>query len=871
MKNLNSDVQANHGLMLSIENAKHHWETYIENLNGVFAITNDNFDILFCNKKLASLLDLTIYNYFRKNLRPLFSESDLNLLTEGLKELKIAPQNTYKTFEINLRSHTNTCPYILIISIFPMPTSEGRLYSVFGQDLSALKNSERRLNGVFSAIPLGVITLAEGGLIEDRYSQRSIDIIGQSSIIGKKLMDTLMSDAQDELFLAELKAIENLNQVIGSPVTTYENLTKDLPSELHSIRENEEGRIVERWLSVQYKPVVNNDIVERIIVVFDDKTQWVMMEREKAKLGLLEDDIVRRLFQVRSVSPEYATTMKDEIGTLMLSAKNAFEKSDRKDILRALHALKGNFRAVDFNDLSKMVHDLEESVLSKELKYEKDWVDTKAQFEPIETEWSAVDRTIDFARNEGNRVKGQIEQEIKSETLDNWHLISGSLEKISKHIQYAARLFDTELLVIKVKNQSIIFLNSLENSIREQFRRVLNTTGKKSELIFDWDNIIVSRSTSSLVRETLLHLLNNAIDHGLETEGERIAYSKNPIGRIKISATISKEKHLHLVVSDDGRGINLESLKERAIEKGIVTSEKASTLSRNEVMGLIFKPEFSTKTEVTEISGRGIGLDSVVSSLQSANGKISVDSKMGEGSTFAFDLFAGYQFCVTRQCITTSKFIGTFDEMVTFLKEQNISDITFVPQLTHSHESQDTILCVDAAKLIVAIILKCICCYGSKVGIGLVRIGTNLRFDFNCSCTDGNPVDLKFIECNNLLKDLYFSDVIQQHNGEWKLKADGTIDYLIIKDVFIDDFHLTVAFSRSFSQQESTAFYNRLEKIVKSLYGNIDLLTHPTAKLDLWVSNESSDPKITTLRTFSSDSVLENNILNRLTRKILHS
>lgn len=137
------------------------------------------------------------------------------------------------------------------------------------------------------------------------------------------------------------------------------------------------------------------------------------------------------------------------------------------------------------------------------------------------------------------------------------------------------------------------------------------------------DEVNVLPGKLKIIFEALLHLVRNAVDHAIETTGT-----------IKINLTKDKN-NLHLTVSDDGRGIDLNDVKTKAIKKNLISADKI--LTEQETLDLIFLPELSTKSSITEISGRGVGLDAVKSSVEKAGGKIIVASRSGAGTTF--DIF----------------------------------------------------------------------------------------------------------------------------------------------------------------------------------------------------------------------------------------
>lgn len=154
---------------------------------------------------------------------------------------------------------------------------------------------------------------------------------------------------------------------------------------------------------------------------------------------------------------------------------------------------------------------------------------------------------------------------------------------------------------------------------------------KEVEITVSADKIELSPEKSKLVFDILLHLVRNAIDHAIEKPGERTAKGKDARGAIDISLK-SRENDLILSVKDDGKGIDSEKIKAKAIEKNIIAA--GEILTETHLLDLIFLHEFSTREIVSEISGRGIGLDAVKDLTENAGGKISVESRRDAGTTF---------------------------------------------------------------------------------------------------------------------------------------------------------------------------------------------------------------------------------------------
>ena len=168
-------------------------------------------------------------------------------------------------------------------------------------------------------------------------------------------------------------------------------------------------------------------------------------------------------------------------------------------------------------------------------------------------------------------------------------------------------------------------------------RAVSKQLGKKAELEIRGESTKVDRDILEKLEAPLNHLIRNAIDHGLETLDERIKAGKSETGKIILEARHSSGMLL-ISISDDGKGINLDSLRNSIVGRGFSSKEMASELSPSELYDFLFLPGFSTRQEVTEISGRGVGLDVVFSMVNEVGGVIKIDSEFGKGTIFQLQL-----------------------------------------------------------------------------------------------------------------------------------------------------------------------------------------------------------------------------------------
>jgi len=166
-------------------------------------------------------------------------------------------------------------------------------------------------------------------------------------------------------------------------------------------------------------------------------------------------------------------------------------------------------------------------------------------------------------------------------------------------------------------------------------REIADMTGKSVKLVTEGENTEVDKTVIDKIAEPLTHMIRNAVDHGLEGPEKRTELGKNPEGVLKLSAK-HRSGRIVIEIADDGAGINRERVKAKAIENGLITAE--SNLSDEDIDNLIFHPGFSTADKISDISGRGVGMDVVKRSIQALGGRISITSKPGKGSVFTMSL-----------------------------------------------------------------------------------------------------------------------------------------------------------------------------------------------------------------------------------------
>ena len=189
----------------------------------------------------------------------------------------------------------------------------------------------------------------------------------------------------------------------------------------------------------------------------------------------------------------------------------------------------------------------------------------------------------------------------------------------------------------------------LERAATRAGRIAARQLGKQVEFEIAGSDVGIDKALADTIAEPLLHLVRNAVSHGIESPEERTAAGKSPTGRVKLAA-FSEGSRIHIMVNDDGRGIDLDRIAEAARIQGIAGN--GAGLTMDQCLRLIFRPGFSTTPEVSDLSGRGIGLDVVDRAMEQAGGEVRVASEPGAGTTFVMILPAGLALvrCQTVRC-----------------------------------------------------------------------------------------------------------------------------------------------------------------------------------------------------------------------------
>lgn len=211
--------------------------------------------------------------------------------------------------------------------------------------------------------------------------------------------------------------------------------------------------------------------------------------------------------------------------------------------------------------------------------------------------------------------------DVSTITQNSQNYELSNLKRVTTDLQYS------------IMSARLIPIKSLFQKFHRIIRDTANQEGKQVELILEGTEIEIDRNILQIISDSLVHLVRNAVSHGIEDKTTRTQFRKSPVGKVTLRARNDKDSVM-IEVQDDGQGIDLELIKQRAIEQGLLQPEMAHHLQEHEIISYIFAPGFSSASQISEISGRGIGMNVVKEAMDKVGGRIQINTQKQQGTTF---------------------------------------------------------------------------------------------------------------------------------------------------------------------------------------------------------------------------------------------
>jgi two-component system chemotaxis sensor kinase CheA len=449
----------------------------------------------------------------------------------------------------------------------------------------ALRHAEHQAHVVLEHAGDALILVDLDGQCDEAASSLAFQWFGSPK--GKRVWDYLCADATGLGDLIML-GFEALRDAFLPPEVVLDQLPK---------RIDREGRVFE----LSPRPIQCSDTLESVLFVVRDVTE--VIERKRAELRAREEQAVI----TAAVHDREALCRSLVECTGLIDALR--KRPDRATTKRLLHTLKGNSAVLGFSSVAELCHGLEDVLNSDPERY-----DAPGALDELVKAWNGVERIVRRLVPDLNDARIELtEEEFQGfiERLQQANVPQSMLEMArSFRLTPTKRIFDT---------------------MSKSIERLAHRAAKQVTVETETHRVRISVGYFSSLLSCFIHLFRNSVDHGIESPEERLQVGKAETGKILLSSEIN-DGLLTLTVSDDGKGIDWSAVEQKAKTLGLPRG------SREALTEALFSEGFSTARAVTALSGRGVGLGAVKSAVEQIDGRVSIDSTPGLGTTFRFEI-----------------------------------------------------------------------------------------------------------------------------------------------------------------------------------------------------------------------------------------
>ena len=469
------------------------------------------------------------------------------------------------------------------------------------------------------------------GSIVEPVSKFSTEIFGKE-IVNQNIFEVLYDDTKKNQEAYD--SIKNTYEIVfGEDSMQWELAEGGLPTRVkYGANNSTETEHQDRTLKVVNAPVFDDSgNLEKILYVVEDVTQLDALEARvksaKAEADLLEDIMANEY----KVLADFLKSCDDIIVSSgqILTDSTAEKSADiSKEVMRRLHTLKGTARMYNLRSLSLQIHESETAVLQVSRDDFSVWRQTLLkELENVQVSKMKYQSILDKLST-AMGVSGKDSSGYHPLAMNGFVQEVGSLSDVLPKERYSRIQYALKRLNFKSVKDSVKKFDGMVRDLSKNFGKPVN---------FQVDGeALVDSSIWESIQECLLHILRNSIDHGLEALPDRSKAGKKDEGSITVDCS-ERGNRVLVVVRDDGKGIDGNKIGEIAVKKGLLTSEAVKAMPLDEKVNLIFAAGFSSKEEVSETSGRGVGLDVVKSNVSKLGGNLTLKTEIGVGTTFELE------------------------------------------------------------------------------------------------------------------------------------------------------------------------------------------------------------------------------------------
>lgn len=490
-----------------------------------------------------------------------------------------------------------------------------------------LRQKTNDIQAMLENMPQGVLTVLPGGVIHPEYSAYMETIFETKDIAGKNMMELVFSNTtlgSDALSTVEVA----VGSVIGEDSMNYEFNSHLLATEFDKTMPNG----VVKSLELSWSPITDdNDVVEKLMLCVRDVTE---LKRLASEAGAQKREL-EIIGEILGVSQEKFGEFIDSAKKFVAENREIIQNAPGKDqeavglLFRNMHTIKGNARTYGLLNMTNTVHETEQVYDDLRKDPEKAWEPESmlAQLDDVQAlldEYSKINDVKLGRKGPGRRGSVEkflmVEKDHVARALD---LIKSAKAADAEAMKAALHEVDQTLSLIGTEK-----IDHVLAGIIESMPSLAKELGKEPPKITIEDHgVVVRTQIVGLLKNVFTHVFRNSMDHGLETAEAREAAGKGPAGHIRLNVN-TENGRLVFKLGDDGRGLAVAKIRQKAIDNGLI--QASDNTPAEEVAQLIFASGFSTAEKVTEVSGRGVGMDAVKGFLQREGGDVAIHFTGGD-------------------------------------------------------------------------------------------------------------------------------------------------------------------------------------------------------------------------------------------------
>ncbi|WXR61777.1 chemotaxis protein CheA [Peptostreptococcaceae bacterium AGR-M142] len=474
---------------------------------------------------------------------------------------------------------------------------------------------------------------------------RIVDLLFEGLDFLEEFVKNVESDGSEgDVNVEEL--IENLKNINSGEVIQAKSVEVEVKEEKKNVPSSGIGQIIENKESLEYINSVvqtakdNSMNAYKLKVILDEKCMLKSARSYLVFKSIEEhgeiiysnpsvDDIEDEKFDDSFSLITVNELDLDELKNTILSV------SEIKDVLIEVYNVEEDEGPQDVEEEIKEEIVIEEENTNKEVQVKADKKESKKEAPDTKQKKNRVGRTvrvdIDRLDNLMNLVSELIIVKTRLEDID----VKTKDHNMNEAIEYLERI--TTSLHDAVTKVRMVPIERVFNRFPRMVRDLSKDLKKEINLFMSGEETEVDRTVIDEIGEPLIHLLRNSIDHGIETPEKRVSLGKPEYGEVKLLA-YPDGNNVVIEVCDDGSGLNIEIIKKKAVERGVISEEKSKTMDDKDAKELIFAPGFSTANKISNVSGRGVGLDVVKTKIESLGGNVEIETEKGKGSKFIIRL-----------------------------------------------------------------------------------------------------------------------------------------------------------------------------------------------------------------------------------------